>query len=49
MHDINTALLMLCLQPTRKGFEILLLALPPVCLPNITAHDQISQAFPLRI
>jgi len=34
---------------TRKGFDILHLSPPPVCLPDVTAHDQISQAFLLRI
>jgi len=34
---------------TRKGFEILHQVLPPVCLPDVTAHNQISQAFPLHI
>ena len=56
LHDAAIAIVLASSRQTdstRKGFEILCQVLPPMCvpsgLPDITASDQISQAFPLYI
>ena len=44
---VNTLASSLRTDITGKGFcEVLHRALPPVCLPDVTARNQISQAFP---